>query len=91
MCSGSLIIAALGFLTGQRATTYPTSVELLQSYDVEVVQEPLVTVGNISTAAGCLAALDLVSWIIDTKSSVATRRSVMASVQPVGLGLASLV
>jgi len=90
MCSGSLIIAALGLLTGKRATTYPTSVELLRSYGVEVVQEPLVTVGNISTAAGCLAALDLVSWIIDTKSSVATRNSVMASVQPVGLGLASL-
>lgn len=87
MCSGSLILAALGLLDGQKATTYPTSAEILRTYNVEVVELPLVVNGNIATAAGCLAAISLVSWIIDTKLNVQIREDVIASVQPVGAGL----
>lgn len=90
MCSGALILAALGLLDGITATTYPTAVEELQSYGVEVVQEPLVVHGNVATAAGCLAALKLVSWIIDTKLNSEIREDVIASVQPVGQGLECL-
>jgi transcriptional regulator GlxA family with amidase domain len=90
MCSGSLILAALGHLDGLTATTYPSSVSELQSYGIEVVQEPLVVHGNIATAAGCLAAIKLVSWIIDTKLSVEIREDVIASIQPVGQGLECL-
>jgi transcriptional regulator GlxA family with amidase domain len=87
MCSGSLILAALGLLDGLKATTYPTSAELLRSYGIEVIEAPLVVNGNVATAAGCLAAIDLVSWIIDSKLSVEIRKDVIASVQPVGQGL----
>ena len=60
MCSGALIIAALGHLNGLSATTYPTAVEDLKSYGVNVLEDKhLVTHGNIGTAAGCLAAVDL--------------------------------
>jgi putative intracellular protease/amidase len=37
MCSGALIIAALGHLTGLSATTYPTAFEALKSYGVDVM------------------------------------------------------
>src|SRR3569833_3401644 len=67
MCSGALLLAALGLLDGLTATTYPSVVELLQTYGIEVVQQPLVIHGNIATAAGCLAAIDLVGWIIEEK------------------------
>jgi transcriptional regulator GlxA family with amidase domain len=87
MCSGALILAALGLLDGLTATTYPTTVSLLQSYGVDAVQEPLVIHGNIATAAGCLAALKLVSWIIVKKLNAGIMDEVMASVQPVGQGL----
>ncbi len=60
MCSGALVLAALGLLDGLTATTYPTAVDQLRSFGVEVVAQPLVAHGNIATAAGCLAAVDLV-------------------------------
>jgi transcriptional regulator GlxA family with amidase domain len=61
MCSGALIIAALGHLTGLSATTYPTAFEALKNYGVDVLEDKhLVTHGSVGTAAGCLAAVDLV-------------------------------
>src|SRR5215510_9375645 len=36
MCSGALLIAALGHLRGLSATTYPTVFELLESFGVDV-------------------------------------------------------
>jgi len=39
MCSGALLIAALGHLKGISATTYPTALEILKSYGVEVIED----------------------------------------------------
>lgn len=87
MCSGALILAALGLLNGLTATTYPTAYDALKSYGVEVVDKPLVAHGNIATAAGCLAAIDLVGWILDQTHGTEIKNDVIASVQPVGSGL----
>ena len=87
MCSGSLILAALGLLNGLTATTYPTAIEALQSYGVQVENKDLVVHGNIATAAGCLAAIDLVGYCIEKLLGVEAREEVIASVQPVGKGL----
>jgi transcriptional regulator GlxA family with amidase domain len=87
MCSGSLILAGLGLLDGISATTYPTVIEELRSFGVEVEEKSLVIHGNIATAAGCLAALELVGWILDRTVGSAVREDVMASIQPVGKGL----
>jgi transcriptional regulator GlxA family with amidase domain len=87
MCSGALIIAALGHLKGLSAITYPTVFELLRSYGVEVLEDKhLVTHGNIGTAAGCLAAVDLMSWAIEKLYNEKIREDVIASVLPIGQG-----
>lgn len=87
MCSGALIIAALGHLTGLSATTYPTAFDALKSYGVEVLEDKhLVTHGNIGTAAGCLAAVDLVGWAIEKLYDNKVREDVIASVLPIGQG-----
>jgi hypothetical protein len=87
MCSGALIIAALGHLTGRSATTYPTAFEALKSYGVHVLEDKhLVTEGNIGTAAGCLAAVDLVGWAIEKLYDNKVREDVIASVLPIGQG-----
>lgn len=87
MCSGALIIAALGHLKGLSATTYPTVFETLKSYGVDVIEDHyLVTHGNIGTAAGCLAAVDLVGWAIEKMYDEKIRQDVIASVLPVGQG-----
>ncbi len=87
MCSGALLIAALGHLKGLSAITYPTVYELLRSFDVEVLEDNhLVTHGNIGTAAGCLAAVDLIGWAIEKLYNEKIREDVIASVLPVGQG-----
>ncbi|MEO7768619.1 MAG: DJ-1/PfpI family protein [Ferruginibacter sp.] len=87
MCSGALIIAALGHLKGLSATTYPTAFEALKSYGVDVLEDKhLVTHGNIGTAAGCLAAVDLIGWAIEKLYNEKVREDVIASVLPIGQG-----
>ena len=61
ICAGSLILAALGLLTRKRATTHPSVRQLLQTFDVHVVDRPFVRDGKVATAAGCLAAQHLVA------------------------------
>jgi transcriptional regulator GlxA family with amidase domain len=87
MCSGALIIAALGHLKGLSATTYPTAFEALKSYGVHVLEDMhLVTHGNIGTAAGCLAAVDLVGWAVEKLYDQKVKEDVIASVLPIGQG-----
>jgi len=84
MCSGALLLAGLGLLTGKRATTYPTAADALREFGVTVVEESLVINGNVATAAGCLAALDLVGWMLKRAAGTSLKESVLASVQPAG-------
>lgn len=87
MCSGALIIAALGHLKGLSATTYPSAFAELKSYGVEVLEDKhLVTDDNIGTAAGCLAAVDLMSWAIEKLYDKKLSKDIIASVLPVGQG-----
>lgn len=87
MCSGSLLLGGLGLLAGKQATTYPTAVRQLAELGVEVVNQSFVNVGNISTAAGCLAGRDLSAWIITTLIGADMTEQVLESVLPVGNGL----
>jgi transcriptional regulator GlxA family with amidase domain len=87
MCSGALVLAALGLLNGITATTYPTAVEELRSFGVVVEEKSLVIHGNIVTAAGCLAAIELVGHVIAQTFGQNISEEVLASVQPVGKGL----
>lgn len=66
-CSGSLILAALGHLRGRRATTYawPDAIGRLRDLGAIHVDDGLVVDGNIATAGGCMANLDLVRWMVD--------------------------
>lgn len=87
MCSGALILAGLGLLEGRSATTYPTAFDTLEAMGVTVERDShLVIEGNIATAAGCLAAIDLVSWCLDKTVGNDIKESVIASVQAIGQG-----
>jgi len=87
MCSGALLIAALGHLKGISAVTYPSVFETLKGLGVDVIEDHhLVTHGNIGTAAGCLAAVDLVGWAIAKLYDEKMKEDVIASVLPVGQG-----
>ncbi|MEY9976476.1 DJ-1/PfpI family protein [Lysinibacillus sp. RC79] len=87
MCSGALLLGAKKLLTGKKATTYPFVVEQLKEFGVDVIEQSFVNEGNISTAAGCYAAQDLVAWIIRNLVNGKMVDIVLETVQPVGKGL----
>jgi N-acetylglutamate synthase-like GNAT family acetyltransferase len=87
ICSGSLILAKLGLLDRKTATTYPTSKALLESFGVDVVEQPFVVSGNVATAGGCLAQQYLIGWVIENLAGADWKRLVLRSIQPVGEGL----
>lgn len=87
MCSGALMIAALGHLDGLTATAYPSVFAELRAMGITVIDDHhLVVHGNIATAAGCLAAVDLMGWAIEKLYDSKMKQDVIASVLPVGQG-----
>lgn len=87
ICSGSLLLAALGLLEGKTATTYPTTKAALESFGVEIVEKPFVAHGRIATAGGCLAQQYLIGWIVENLADKSWRDLILKSIQPVGEGL----
>jgi len=87
ICSGALLLAALGFLKGKTATTYPTTKQTLESLGVTVEEKAFIEHGNIATAGGCLASQYLVGWVIEKKASAEWKMLVLKSILPVGEGL----
>lgn len=64
VCSGSLILAAAGILKGSRATSHWMVVPMLRTFGVTPVSdERIVRDGQIVTAAGVSAGIDLGLWL----------------------------
>ncbi len=59
VCTGSLILAAAGLLTGRRATSYWFTLDQLTSFGAEPVSERVVFDGKYVTAAGVSAGIDM--------------------------------
>ncbi len=87
ICSGSLLLAALGLLENKTATTYPTTKAALENFGVEVIEKPFVAHDKIATAGGCLAQQYLIGWVIENLAGKDWRELVLKSIQPVGEGL----
>ena len=60
VCTGSLLLGAAGFLEGRRATTHPNAFQELERYCARVVvDQRVVDEGDVITARGVTAAIDL--------------------------------
>lgn len=59
VCTGSLVLAAAGLLTGRRATSHWVRRPDLAAYGVEPVDERVVVDGKYVTAAGVSAGIDM--------------------------------
>lgn len=84
ICTGSFILAKLGLLGDGPATTHPDAREGLRALGVEVVDKALVCRGNVATAGGCLSALYLVGWMVETLYGAAKRREALRQLIPAG-------
>ncbi len=59
VCTGAFLLGVAGVLEGRRATTHHLRRRELKGYCKEVMEERVVQDGNVITAAGVSAALDL--------------------------------
>jgi putative intracellular protease/amidase len=59
VCTGSLVLAAVGLLAGRRATSNWQAIEQLRALGVDAVPERVVFDGKLATAAGVTAGIDM--------------------------------
>jgi transcriptional regulator GlxA family with amidase domain len=63
VCSGALILAAAGLLTGKSATTHWAAAPYLERFGAKFVTERIVQQGKIITAAGVSAGIDMALFL----------------------------
>jgi transcriptional regulator GlxA family with amidase domain len=84
VCTGSLVLAASGLLDGKPATTHWQSLELLPTlgHDIEVrPDDRFVDNGNILTAAGVSAGIDMALHLVARLHSTERAREVRRYIQ----------
>jgi transcriptional regulator GlxA family with amidase domain len=83
-CSGTLVLAKLGFLEGVPACTDLTTKPWVQEAGIAVLNQPFFARGNVATAGGCLAAHYLAAWIIARLEGIEEAVNAIHYVAPVG-------
>ena len=69
VCTGALLLAKIGWLKGQRATTHWAALDLLASIDDEITVERelrWVDEGAVVTSAGVAAGIDMAFHLVET-------------------------
>jgi transcriptional regulator GlxA family with amidase domain len=59
VCTGSLVLAAAGLLTGRRATSNWQALDMLRELGADVTEERVVFDGKLATSAGVTAGIDM--------------------------------
>jgi transcriptional regulator GlxA family with amidase domain len=83
-CSGTLLLAKLGFLGAVPACTDLTTKPWVLEAGVEVLNQPFFAEGNVATAGGCFASPYLAAWIIARTEGQEAARNALHYVAPVG-------
>ncbi|HSC49386.1 MAG TPA: DJ-1/PfpI family protein [Gaiellaceae bacterium] len=84
VCTGSLVLAAAGLLDGRPATTHWGSLELLPTLGHEIEVRPhdrFVDNGNVLTAAGVSAGIDMALHLVARLHSTERAREVRRYIQ----------
>ena len=76
VCSGSLLLGAAGFLQGKKATTHPKAYSELARYCPKVVNQRIVDAGNVVTASGVSAAIDLGLYLVERIAGAEVRKEI---------------
>jgi cyclohexyl-isocyanide hydratase len=65
VCTGALLLGAAGFLQGRRATTHPSAYQDLSEFCATVSHDRIVDDGDIITAGGVTAGIDLGLYLVE--------------------------
>jgi len=83
-CSGTLLLAKLGFLEGLAACTDLTTKPWVIDAGIKVLNQPFVANSSVATAGGCMASQYLATWIIAKLDGIESAESAIHYVAPVG-------
>ena len=83
-CSGTLLLAKLGFLARIPACTDLLTKPWVVETGVEVLNQPFFAEGNVATAGGCLSSQYLAAWVIARTEGEEAAQSALHYVAPVG-------
>jgi transcriptional regulator GlxA family with amidase domain len=84
VCTGSLVYAAAGLLTGRPATTHWASLNLLSEIDPTVVTDVdarFVDAGDVLTSAGVSAGIDMALYLVSRLAGAERAREVRRGIQ----------
>lgn len=84
VCTGSLVYAAAGLLSGRHATTYWSALDLLAELDPTITVDPdarFVDDGDIITSAGVSAGIDMALHLVARLAGQDRAREVRKSIQ----------
>jgi len=76
VCTGALLLGAAGWLRGKRATTHPSAFDELAPYCAAVVDERVVDQGDVITARGVSASIDLGLHVVERLAGTEARARV---------------
>jgi transcriptional regulator GlxA family with amidase domain len=76
VCTGALLLGAAGFLQGRRATSHPSAYKELERYCGEVVRERIVDEGDVITAGGVSASIDLGLHLVQKLAGIDARERI---------------
>jgi len=82
VCTGAFILRRAGFLAGRRATTHWSAMDLLRAEPgVTVVEQRFVHDGNVITAAGVSAGIDMALYLVGLLASPEVARNVQKFIE----------
>lgn len=76
VCTGALLLGAAGFLEGRQATTNRSAYDLLVPYCGRLEKARIVRDGNVVTAGGVAASIDLGLYVVEWLTDAATAATV---------------
>ena len=81
VCTGALILGAAGILRGRRATTHWAFHDELAPYGAESAHERMVVDGNVVTAAGVSAGIDMALWLSAQLTDETTAQAIQLAIE----------
>lgn len=81
VCTGSLILASVGLLTGRPATTHWVAPGILDSLGATYARKRWVEDGNVITAAGVSAGIDMALYLVAQLTDLETMRKVQLDIE----------
>jgi len=81
VCTGSLVLAAAGLLTGRRATSHWLALDQLSAFGVTPAEERVVVDGKYVTAAGVSAGIDMALTLVDRAAGATAAQAIQLGLE----------